>query len=44
MWGEMVKHIINTFSFEDEIPTIDNALQVVKKNILVEPPESDWDA
>lgn len=47
--GEMVNHFIGTFSFEDENPTIDIALQVVKENIwdegkiMTELEESEWD-
>jgi len=48
-WGEMVKHFIGTFSFEDDNPAIDGALQVVKeniwdeRNITTELAESEWD-
>jgi len=38
----MIRHFINTFSFEDESTTTDNALQVVKEKILVESIESEW--
>jgi len=39
----MVNHFIFTFSFEDESPTIDNALQVVKEKIMTELAKFDWD-
>jgi len=48
-WGEMVKDFIGTFSFEDDNPTIDSALQVVKERIwdeeeiVTERTESVWD-
>lgn len=48
-WGEMLKDFIGTFIFEDNNPTIDSALQVVKERnwdeegIAIERTKSEWD-
>lgn len=35
-WTEMVEHFITTFSFKDDCPFIDEALQITRENIFEE--------
>lgn len=43
----MIRHFIDTFGFEDESPTVDKALKIIREKVFAEPvmskeEESEW--